>query len=153
MEVDSPARGQQQPTLPPIPAVTAAKQHPRAPSPKAPFTAKSRKRNPFGATKRASMEAVAAAAGAATTAATAAANHAKQAQAAAAAVAEKPLPLRPIESQAVVNIAGTKFLVVPHPKVTNNSNNAQAKKGGKGTYAGIKNRITNITMKPVLLCH
>ena len=31
----------------------------------------------------------------------------------------KKSPLRPIESQAVINVAGTKYLVVPHPTVSN----------------------------------
>ena len=47
---------------------------------------------------------------------------------------DKPLPLRPIESQCVINIAGNKFLVVPHPTATNQNNatNQPAAKKGKG---------------------
>ena len=51
---------------------------------------------------------------------------------------DKPLPLRPIESQCVINIAGNKFLVVPHPTATNQNNatnqTAAKKVKGKTTF-------------------
>ena len=122
----------------------------RAPSPKSPFTgnAKVKQRQRASLTKKATSQPLNAAANVAKVAlkAAAATEAAKKAAAGAAAKSgatnqlpppappDKPLPLRPIESQCVINIAGNKFLVVPHPTATNQNNatNQPAAKKGKG---------------------
>ena len=135
---------------------TSKSLHNRAPSPKSPFTGtKVKQRQRASLTKKATSQPLNAAANVAKVAlkAAAATEAAKKAAGAATksgatnqlppAPPDKPLPLRPIESQCVINIAGNKFLVVPHPTATNQNNatNQTAAKKVKGKKHFISDHV------------